>query len=129
MLDISEGIHDIGTIRWELASCLLLAWSLVYLALWRGIKSIGKVVLMSMEAAIFLPHFRGPIPLTDSLPHVTAGLLHGAVPLLHPGDPPGARRHAAGLHGRHHVLSDAPVAQTGGHQCEYKHLSSRHTWL
>ena len=43
MLDISDGIHDIGTIRWELAGCLLLAWTVVYLALWRGIKSIGKV--------------------------------------------------------------------------------------
>ena len=59
MLDISDGIHDIGTIRWELAGCLLLAWTVVYLALWRGIKSIGKVVLTRMEAIIFLPHFRG----------------------------------------------------------------------
>ena len=43
MLDISEGIHDIGSIRWELAGCLFLAWSIVYIALWKGIKSIGKV--------------------------------------------------------------------------------------
>ena len=59
MLDISDGIHDIGSIRWELAGCLLLAWTVVYMALWRGIKSIGKVVFTSMEATIFLPHFRG----------------------------------------------------------------------
>ncbi len=59
MLDISDGIHDIGTSRWELAGCLLLAWAVVYMALWRGIKSIGKVVLIRMEATIFLPHFRG----------------------------------------------------------------------
>ena len=43
MLEISEGIHEMGDIRWELAGCLLLAWSLVYCALWKGIKSIGKV--------------------------------------------------------------------------------------
>lgn len=43
MLDISDGIHDLGDIRWELAGCLLLAWTVVYCALWRGIKSIGKV--------------------------------------------------------------------------------------
>ena len=43
MLDISKGIHDIGSIRWELAGCLLIAWLIVYCALWRGIKSIGKV--------------------------------------------------------------------------------------
>jgi len=44
MLDISEGIHDIGAIRWELALCLLLAWTIVYAALWKGIKSFGKLV-------------------------------------------------------------------------------------
>ena len=43
MLEISEGIHEMGDIRWELAGCLLLAWVLVYCALWKGIKSIGKV--------------------------------------------------------------------------------------
>jgi len=44
MLDISKGIHDIGTIRWELAGCLLIAWVIVYCALWKGIKSFGKLV-------------------------------------------------------------------------------------
>jgi solute carrier family 6 amino acid transporter-like protein 5/7/9/14 len=44
MLDISQGIHDLGSIRWELALCLLLAWTIVYCALWKGIKSFGKVV-------------------------------------------------------------------------------------
>jgi len=44
MLDVSDGIHDVGSIRWELAGCLLLAWSIVYMALWKGIKSIGKLV-------------------------------------------------------------------------------------
>ena len=44
MLDISNGIHDIGEVRLELAGCLLLAWTLVYCALWKGIKSFGKLV-------------------------------------------------------------------------------------
>jgi len=44
MLDISKGIHDIGNIRWELAGCLLIAWIIVYCALWKGIKSFGKLV-------------------------------------------------------------------------------------
>ena len=43
MLDISRGIHDLGAVRWELALCLLLAWAIVYFALWNGIKSFGKV--------------------------------------------------------------------------------------
>merc|ERR1719270_977931 len=44
MLDISNGIHDIREVRLELAGCLLLAWTLVYYALWKGIKSFGKLV-------------------------------------------------------------------------------------
>jgi len=44
MLDISKGIHDLGSVRWELAICLLLAWVIVYCALWNGIKSFGKLV-------------------------------------------------------------------------------------
>ena len=43
MLDMSDGIHDINTLKWELVGCLLLAWIVVYIALWKGIKSIGKV--------------------------------------------------------------------------------------
>jgi len=44
MLDISKGIHNLGTVRWELALCLLLAWTIVFCALWKGIKSFGKVI-------------------------------------------------------------------------------------
>jgi len=44
MLDISKGIHEIGSIRIELAGCLLIAWIIVYCALWKGIKSFGKLV-------------------------------------------------------------------------------------
>ena len=43
MLDISKGIHEMGSIRLELAGCLLIAWLIVYCALWKGIKSFGKV--------------------------------------------------------------------------------------
>ena len=31
--------------RLELALCLLLAWAIVYGALWKGIKSFGKVII------------------------------------------------------------------------------------
>ena len=43
MLEISDGVDHITGMRWELAGCLLLAWVIVYCALWKGIKSIGKV--------------------------------------------------------------------------------------
>ncbi|CAH1778090.1 unnamed protein product [Owenia fusiformis] len=44
VLDISPSIEETGTIRWQLALCLLLAWVVIFLCLCKGIKSSGKVV-------------------------------------------------------------------------------------
>ncbi|XP_043944399.1 sodium- and chloride-dependent GABA transporter 2-like [Protopterus annectens] len=44
VLKISDGIHHIGNLNWELALCLLLAWVICYFCIWKGIKSTGKVV-------------------------------------------------------------------------------------
>lgn len=45
VLDMSGGIEDIGAPRWQLALCLLLAWTLTFLSLSKGVKSTGKVTL------------------------------------------------------------------------------------
>ncbi|GFY05794.1 sodium- and chloride-dependent glycine transporter 1 [Trichonephila clavipes] len=44
VLDITEGLHDLGGMRWELALCLLVCWVFVFLCLLKGVKSMGKVV-------------------------------------------------------------------------------------
>ncbi|XP_059149953.1 sodium- and chloride-dependent glycine transporter 1-like isoform X2 [Physella acuta] len=44
ILGMSEGIEDIGSLRWQIVLCLLLTWFLTFLALSRGVKSVGKVV-------------------------------------------------------------------------------------
>ncbi|XP_064608852.1 sodium- and chloride-dependent glycine transporter 1-like isoform X2 [Liolophura sinensis] len=44
VLELSDGIDDIGQIRWQLLLCLALAWILVFLCLCKGIKSSGRVV-------------------------------------------------------------------------------------
>ena len=44
VLQISTGVDDVGTIKWDLALCLLLGWIVVYLCIWKGIKSSGKVI-------------------------------------------------------------------------------------
>ncbi|CAL8335510.1 unnamed protein product [Merluccius merluccius] len=44
VLKISTGIEEIGSLRWELALCLILAWVLCYFCVWKGVKSTGKVV-------------------------------------------------------------------------------------
>ncbi|XP_033631672.1 sodium- and chloride-dependent glycine transporter 1-like [Asterias rubens] len=44
VLDRSEGLEDMGPIRWQMALCLLLAWTVVFLCIVKGVKSSGKVV-------------------------------------------------------------------------------------
>lgn len=42
-MGLSEGIEQIGNVRWDLALCLLLAWIICYFCVWKGVKSTGKV--------------------------------------------------------------------------------------
>ncbi|TRY54991.1 hypothetical protein DNTS_020744 [Danionella cerebrum] len=44
VLNITGSVNDLGSVRWELALCLLLAWVLCYFCVWKGVKSTGKVV-------------------------------------------------------------------------------------
>ncbi|EEC18529.1 sodium-neurotransmitter symporter, putative [Ixodes scapularis] len=44
VLDLTEGIHDLGGLRWQLALCLLACWVIVFFCLSRGVKTMGKVV-------------------------------------------------------------------------------------
>uniref|UniRef100_A0A8C4YM10 Uncharacterized protein n=1 Tax=Gopherus evgoodei TaxID=1825980 RepID=A0A8C4YM10_9SAUR len=43
VLGLTDGIHNLGTVRWELALCLLFAWVICYFCIWKGVKSTGKV--------------------------------------------------------------------------------------
>ncbi|XP_029726543.2 sodium-dependent dopamine transporter isoform X1 [Aedes albopictus] len=43
-LDKSAGIHDLGTIKWDMALCLLAVYLICYFSLWKGISTSGKVV-------------------------------------------------------------------------------------
>ncbi|XP_015197942.2 sodium- and chloride-dependent GABA transporter 2-like isoform X1 [Lepisosteus oculatus] len=44
VLTISGGIDEVGSLRWELALCLLLSWVICYFCVWKGVRSTGKVV-------------------------------------------------------------------------------------
>ncbi|KAM9375373.1 sodium- and chloride-dependent GABA transporter 2 [Pholidichthys leucotaenia] len=44
VLRISSGIDHIGSVNWDLALCLFLAWVICYFCVWKGVKSTGKVV-------------------------------------------------------------------------------------
>lgn len=43
VLRLSSGLEYIGTLNWDLAICLAVAWILCYLCIWKGVKSTGKV--------------------------------------------------------------------------------------
>lgn len=43
VLEISNGIDNLGPIQYPLALCLLLSWFLVFAALSKGVQSLGKV--------------------------------------------------------------------------------------
>ncbi|CAI2736833.1 unnamed protein product [Schistosoma spindalis] len=47
VLKISDGIHNIGTIQWDLALCLLLTWVIIYLCIWKGIKTSAKIMYVT----------------------------------------------------------------------------------
>ncbi|MBN3304472.1 S6A13 protein, partial [Amia calva] len=44
VLGVSGGIDEVGGLRWELALCLFLAWTICYFCVWKGVKTTGKVV-------------------------------------------------------------------------------------
>lgn len=44
VLQITDNMEDLGSMRVELLVALIVAWILVYFCLWKGIKSSGKVV-------------------------------------------------------------------------------------
>ena len=42
-LNQSKGIDDLGTIKWDIALCLLAVYLICYFSLWKGISTSGKV--------------------------------------------------------------------------------------
>ncbi|XP_068590881.1 sodium- and chloride-dependent betaine transporter-like [Cebidichthys violaceus] len=44
VLGMSGGIEELGSVRWELALCLLACWVFCYFCIWKGVRSSGKVV-------------------------------------------------------------------------------------
>ncbi|XP_071316824.1 sodium- and chloride-dependent GABA transporter 2-like [Trachinotus anak] len=78
VLKISSGIEEVGSIRWELALCLILTWIICYFCVWKGIKSTGK-------AAFFTATFPFIMLLVLLIRGVTLpGAMHGIIYYLYP---------------------------------------------
>ncbi|CAL1541303.1 unnamed protein product [Lymnaea stagnalis] len=46
-LNYSTGLDDLGVVRWQLALCTFLTFTVLYFCLWKGVKSTGKVVYIT----------------------------------------------------------------------------------
>ncbi|KAF5917252.1 hypothetical protein HPG69_000021 [Diceros bicornis minor] len=44
VLSLSSGIDHPGSLKWDLALCLLFVWLICFFCIWKGVKSTGKVV-------------------------------------------------------------------------------------
>ncbi|XP_068598844.1 sodium- and chloride-dependent GABA transporter 2-like [Brachionichthys hirsutus] len=44
ILNVTGNVQELGSLRGELALCLLLSWIICYFCVWKGVKSTGKVV-------------------------------------------------------------------------------------
>ncbi|XP_039298229.1 sodium- and chloride-dependent transporter XTRP3 isoform X1 [Nilaparvata lugens] len=79
-LDVSPSMEDSGGLKWWIVLCLLLAWSVVFCIVMKGIQSSGKVVYFtSMFPYIVLTIFfiRG-----ITLKGASAGLVHMYTPKI-----------------------------------------------
>ncbi|KAL5012506.1 hypothetical protein ScPMuIL_011057 [Solemya velum] len=69
VLEITDGIENLGTIRWQLLLCLIAAWIFVFLCLFKGVDILGKVM-----------HFAAPFPYLVLLVLLVRGVtLPGAI--------------------------------------------------
>ncbi|CAJ1068278.1 sodium- and chloride-dependent GABA transporter ine [Xyrichtys novacula] len=79
LLQKTNGIEEIGGLRWELFGYLVLSWVIVYLCIFKGVKSTGKVVYFT---ALF-PYFILFALLINNvrLPGAKTGILYFVTPV------------------------------------------------
>ncbi|XP_070572179.1 sodium- and chloride-dependent GABA transporter ine-like [Ptychodera flava] len=54
VLQMTDGIENFGTLVWELLLLLIVAWVVVYLSIWKGVKLMGKIVYFTATFPYFV---------------------------------------------------------------------------
>ncbi|KAL8619455.1 hypothetical protein ACOMHN_011806 [Nucella lapillus] len=54
VLRMSGGLHDMGSVQWEMMICFFVAWLFIFLCLMKGVESLGKVVYVTATLPYFL---------------------------------------------------------------------------
>ncbi|XP_048251548.1 sodium- and chloride-dependent GABA transporter 3-like [Haliotis rufescens] len=47
VLGITPGLEHLGSIKWELLLCLLASWVLIFGCVFKGVRTVGKVVYVT----------------------------------------------------------------------------------
>ncbi|XP_023209766.1 sodium-dependent noradrenaline transporter-like [Centruroides sculpturatus] len=53
-LHLSTGLHDLGAPKWQLVMCVLVVFVILFFALFKGVKSSGKVVWVTATVPYFI---------------------------------------------------------------------------
>ena len=59
ILQISDSISDMGSVSWQIVLCLVLAWIIVYLCLFKGVASSGKVSHDHLSTIFIFLYYKG----------------------------------------------------------------------
>ncbi|XP_052089563.1 sodium- and chloride-dependent glycine transporter 1-like isoform X4 [Mytilus californianus] len=78
VLQMSSGIHEIGHLNWRMILCLFGGWVLIGLCIFKGVKSVGKVVYVTAT----LPYILLTIILIRGL--TLDGSINGVIQYLQP---------------------------------------------
>ena len=54
VLHLTEEVGQVGYISVEIIFALIIVWFLVYFSVWKGVKSVGKVILVTMPLPLIL---------------------------------------------------------------------------
>lgn len=52
-MHLSDGVDNLGTMRWPLVLSVLVVFVLVYFSLWKGVRSTGKVHNLCIYSPVF----------------------------------------------------------------------------
>ncbi|KAJ8415274.1 hypothetical protein AAFF_G00422540 [Aldrovandia affinis] len=81
LLEMTNGIEEAGGLRWELFGLLILAWTIVYLCIFKGVKSTGKVVYFTATFPYFI--LLALLINNVQLPGAKDGILYFLMPKWH----------------------------------------------
>nr|CAB3266314.1 sodium- and chloride-dependent GABA transporter 2-like [Phallusia mammillata] len=54
VLDVSKGVHELGSIKWDLLVCLIVSWLVVYFCIWKGIEWTSKIIYFTASFPLLM---------------------------------------------------------------------------